>query len=39
VLHLVGYDDATTSGKNEMHRLEDEYLQRAGLGSGDAGKP
>lgn len=39
VLHLVGYDDATTSGKDEMHRLEDEYLQRAGLGSGDAGKP
>ena len=29
ILHLLGYDDATTSGKERMHALEDAYLDAA----------
>ena len=34
VLHLAGYDDSTTDGKNAMRALEDKYL--ASLNSPDA---
>ncbi|WP_054682874.1 rRNA maturation RNase YbeY [Rhodothermus marinus] len=31
LLHLLGYDDATPEARAHMHRLEDRYLQAAGL--------
>jgi probable rRNA maturation factor len=32
VLHLLGYDDATEPGAAKMHQLEDQILEKVGLG-------